>query len=60
MVYVDYNGRTYSYKIIEIYDIEKTGKANIKRSTSKSMITLITCRHATNKQIVVNGELIAE
>lgn len=57
-VYLDYNGKTYEYKLINIYDIEKTGKAIIKKNTKNSTITLITCRSNTNKQIVLIGELI--
>ena len=57
-VYLDYNGKTYEYKLINIYDIEKTGKAIIKKNTKNSTITLITCRSNTNRQIVLIGELI--
>ena len=56
-VYLDYKGKTYTYKLINIYDIEKTGKASIRKNTRKSSITLITCRTGTNKQIVLIGEL---
>lgn len=56
-IYLDYNSKTYSYKINNIYDIEKTGIAPIRKETTKSTITLITCRHNTNKQIVVIAEI---
>lgn len=56
-IYLDYNNKTYSYKITNIYDIEKTGIAPIRKETTKSTITLITCRHNTNKQIVVIAEI---
>ena len=56
-IYLDYNSQTYSYKITNIYDIEKTGIAPIRKETTKSTITLITCRHNTNKQIVVIVEI---
>lgn len=56
-IYLDYNSQTYSYKITNIYDIEKTGIAPIRKETTKSTITLITCRHNTNKQIVVIAEI---
>ena len=47
-------------KILQyIYDIEKKGKALIKKDSKNSTITLITCRSNTNKQIVLIGELIA-
>ena len=57
-VYVDYENKTYTYKIINKYEIEKTGKAVIRKNTSKSSITLITCKHNTNKQIIIVGELV--
>ena len=56
-IYLDYNNKTYSYKITNIYDIEKTGVVPIRKVTTKSTITLITCRHSTNKQIVVIAEI---
>lgn len=56
-IYLDYNSQTYSYKITNIYDIEKTGIVPIRKETTKSTITLITCRHNTNKQIVVIAEI---
>ena len=59
IIYLDYNNNTYKYKLINIYDIEKNGKAPIRKNTTKSSITLITCRNNTNKQIVLIGELIA-
>ena len=59
IIYLDYKNNTYKYKIINIYDIEKNGKALIKKDTKNSTITLITCRSNTNKQIVLIGELIA-
>lgn len=56
-IYLDYNNKTYSYKITNIYDIEKTGVVPIRKVTTKSTITLITCRYSTNKQIVVIAEI---
>lgn len=55
--FIYYNGKTYNYKFVNIYDIDKTGKANIKRDTKVSTLTLITCRYNTNKQIVLIGNL---
>lgn len=57
LIKIEYKGKTYNYKIVDIYDIEKTGKASIKRNHNKSVITLITCRHNTNRQIVIIGEI---
>lgn len=48
-----YNGKTYNYKVVDIYDIEKTGKAEIVKEKNTTTLTLITCRHNTNRQIVV-------
>ncbi len=53
-----YNGFEYKYKVVNIYDIEKTGTADIIRNKDKTTLTLITCRHNTNKQIIVISELI--
>ena len=52
-VFMDYKNNTYKYKVVDIYDIEKTGTAEIIRNKNKSTLTLITCRHNTNKQIIV-------
>lgn len=57
-VIIDYKNKTYHYKIVNIYDIEKTGKANIIRNKNTSTLTLVTCRHNTNKQIIIICELI--
>ena len=52
-----YQGKTYNYKFTKIYDVEKIGKVAIKRDNNVSTLTLITCRHNTNKQIVLIAEL---
>ena len=52
-VFIIYNGKTYNYDVVDIYDIEKTGTAEIQVSKNKRTLTLITCRHNTNKQIIV-------
>lgn len=53
-----YQGKEYKYKVVNMYDIEKIGTANIIRNKEKTTLTLITCRHNTNKQIVVICELV--
>lgn len=58
LTYIYYNGIKYTYKVNNIYDIEKTGKATIRRDLNKTTLTMITCRHNTNKQIVVISELV--
>lgn len=57
-VSIFYNGSEYKYKVVNTYDIEKTGTANIVRNAEKSTLTLITCRHGTNKQIIYICELV--
>lgn len=57
-VIIDYKNKTYKYKIIDIYDIEKTGKAKIIRNNNVNTLTLVTCRHNTNNQIIVICESV--
>jgi LPXTG-site transpeptidase (sortase) family protein len=57
-VSISYKGKIYNYKVVNIYDIEKTGKAQIIRNKNVSTLTLVTCRHNTNKQIIVICELV--
>lgn len=57
-VSIFYNGHESKYKVVNQYDIEKTGTANIVRNAEKSTLTLITCRHNTNKQIIYICELV--
>jgi len=57
-VSIFYNGSEYKYKVVNQYDIEKNGTANIVRNAEKSTLTLITCRHITNKQIFIICELV--
>ena len=58
-VYIDYNNVKYTYKIINIYTVKKSGQVEIKRNKNKSSITLITCSKDDNEtQTVYIGELI--
>lgn len=57
-IIIVYDGFEYKYKVANIYDIDKTGFANIIRNNEENTLTLITCRDNTNKQIVVISELI--
>lgn len=57
-IYLDYDNKTFEYKVSKIYEVEKTGQVNIYRNLNKNSITLITCKHGTNKQIVVIGEIV--
>ena len=47
-----YDGKRYVYSLTKIYEIEKTGTAHIMRNGKNSTLTLITCKHNTNKQLV--------
>lgn len=51
--YLNYNNTKYSYKIVDIYDVEKDGTVAIYRDYTKNVLTLITCtRNSDTKQTV--------
>lgn len=53
VAYVTYKDVKYSYKIVDIYQVEKTGTVAIYRDYSKKVLTLITCtRNSKTKQTV--------
>jgi len=52
-VIIDYKNVTYTYKVVYIYEIDKTGTAVINRNNNKNTLTMITCKSKTNKQIVI-------
>ncbi len=52
-----YHGKRYTYAISDIYEVEKTGTVQINRDESKNTLTMITCVHNTDKQIVFIAEL---
>ena len=54
---IHYEGKSYIYSLIKKYEIEKTGTAHIVRNGKNSTLTLITCKHNTNKQLVFIFEL---
>jgi len=43
VAYINYNSHKYTYKIVNIYLQEKTGKIAIYRDSSKTTLTLVTC-----------------
>lgn len=53
-----YNGKTYIYNLIKSYEVDKTGKVALVKNKDKQTLTLITCKHNTNKQIVFVFELV--
>lgn len=58
-VYITYNKNKYKYKIVNIYDVAKTGKVSIYRDYNKTTLTLITCtKDDSTKQTVYIAELV--
>lgn len=57
-IIIDFNNELYTYAVVNKYEIEKSGKAKIIRNSNETTLTLITCKHNTNKQIVVIAELM--
>ena len=57
-VSISYQGKEYVYKMINSYEIEKNGYAHILRNAEKTTLTMITCKHNTNKQLVVICEFV--
>lgn len=56
-----YDHIKYTYKINNIYKVDKTGTVNIKRDREKKSITLITCcQNDKSKQLVFIGYIIDE
>ena len=55
---VVYNGKTYTYKIKDIYKDSRDGKVVIKRDKTKTTLTLITCSYKDRKnQTIYIAEL---
>lgn len=51
--YLNYKNIKYSYKIVDIYQVEKDGTVAIYRDYNKNVLTLITCtRNSNTKQTV--------
>lgn len=56
--YVYYNNVKYTYRLVNSYDVEKTGEASINRDLEKTTLTLITCKHNFDIQTIYIFELI--
>ncbi len=57
--YVTYKGKKYQYKIVNIYDVPKTGQVTINRNFDVTSLTLITCTYNDDtKQTVYVAELV--
>ena len=48
-----YKNYVYTYKIVKIYNVPKTGMVAISRDVKKSCLTLITCTHGSKTQQTV-------
>ena len=59
-VIISYKGKDYVYRMVNSYEIEKNGYAHILRNAEKTTLTLVTCKHNTNKQLIVICELVEE
>lgn len=58
IAYIEYKNKRYTYKIVNIYEQDKTGKIAIYRDTSKTGLTLVTCtKDKKDKQTVYILEL---
>ena len=54
-----YKGKIYTYKIVNIYNVPKTGSVPVKRNITKTCLTLITCtKDSKTEQTVYILELI--
>ena len=57
--YIYYNGKKYTYKIVNIYNEKKDGKITIHKDSDIRTITLITCTlNNDNMQTVYIGNLV--
>ena len=58
MAYITHKGTKYSYKIVNIYNVEKNGRVTIYRNYDKTTLTLITCtNHDSTTQTIYIAEL---
>ena len=58
IIYIYYDNVRYTYKLVNIYEVKKTGKVSIYRNSRKTTLALVTCKWGTkDKQIVYIAEL---
>lgn len=53
---IHYNYEIYTYKVVNMYEVEKTGTANIVRNGNKDTLTLVTCVTGEDRQLIVIAE----
>ena len=59
-VYITYQGKKYTYKIVNIYTAPKTGKVAIYRNYNRTTLTLITCtKNDDTTQTIYIAELVS-
>lgn len=59
MAYITHKGTKYSYRIVNIYNVEKNGKVTIYRNYDKTTLTLITCtKNNDSSQTLYIAELV--
>lgn len=56
-IIIYYQKESYFYKVVNIYDVQKTGVVEINRNMNISTLTLITCKHNSDKQLVIIAEM---
>lgn len=58
VIYIYYNEVKYTYKLVNIYEVPKTGKVSIYRNSRKTTLALVTCKWGTkDTQVVYIAEL---
>ena len=61
VAYVTYKNEKYTYKLVDIYEVKKTGTVTVKRKKSKSVMTLITCtKNSKTMQTIYIFEQVKE
>lgn len=59
LAYIDYKGKQYTYKVVDIYTQPKVGMISIYRDTEKTTLTLVTCtKDSKTTQTIYILELI--
>ena len=58
IIYIYYDDVKYTYKLVNIYEVKKTGKVSIYRNSRKTTLALVTCKLGTkDTQVVYIAEL---
>ena len=58
IIYIYYDNVRYTYKLVNIYEVKKTGTVSIYRNSRKTTLALVTCKWGTkDTQVVYIAEL---